>query len=400
MKISSLLLTVSLVANVALVAALVLVPPATAPATAPAPRATVAAGSPTSPTATLNTADTGKPWAPLGTENLSTLIARLRAAGFPPSVLRAIVNQRFELRREELTLDGLDHPYWKSESAFRPDPKLAPNLAELERERAETLKQLFGADALVGDDSDEARIMRNHAYGNLSDEKVSQIVAAMSKIYGAARDNGPVGGAQTETFNRRLTAELSQFLTPGELLEFQMRNGPTASRLRTDLTGLNPTETEYRALFPLYQANDELFSPALGSVTPEEAAARAAAWQQMQEQIKSLLTPDRYADYLQASRPEYQQLNSLVARLNLPLSAAAQVVTVQQDIQQRASAVRVDSNLVAADRNDQLAALAQEAATKISAVIGARGLEGYKQNGGQWLTQLQPRPARTKSNSQ
>ena len=182
MKISSLLLTVSLVANVTLVAALILVPPDTAPSTTPSARSFLATGSPSPATATLNTADAGQPWARLGTENISSLIARLRAAGFPPGVLRANVNQRFELRREELTLDGLDHPYWKSDSAFPADPKLAPKLAELERERTATLKQLFGADALVGDDSDKARIMRSRAYGNLSDEKVLQIVTAMSMV--------------------------------------------------------------------------------------------------------------------------------------------------------------------------------------------------------------------------
>lgn len=400
MKISSLLLAVSLMANVALVAAWMLVPPATAPSTAPVPHSTPAGGSSSTATAPLDATDAGKPWARLGTENLPSLVARLRAAGFPPSVLQAIVNQRFELRREELTLDGLDHPYWKSESAFRPDPKLAPKLAELERERADTLKQLFAADALVGDDSDETRIMRSRAFGNLSGEKVSQIVAAMNKVYGAASSNGSISGAQSESFNRQLTAELTQILTPDELLEYQMRNGPTSSRLRTELAGFDPTEAEYRAIFSLYQTYDEQTPAGLGSITPEEATARAAAGQQMQEQIKSLLTPDRYADYLQASRPEYQQLNSLVARLDLPLAAAAQVAAVQQDIQQRADAVRVDGNLAAADRTNQLAALAQEAATRISAVIGARGLEGYQQYGGQWLTQLQPRPARTKSRSQ
>ena len=112
----------------------------------------------------------------------------------------------------------------------------------------------------------------------------------------------------------------------------------------------------------------------------------------MREQIKALLGPERYADYQQASQPQYQQLNALVARLDLPLSAAAQVASVQQDVQQRVAAVRADRKLSADARTAQLVALAQEAATKITATLGARGLEGYKQNGGQWLNQLTPRP--------
>src|SRR5204862_3307552 len=97
----------------------------------------------------------------------------------------------------------------------------------------------------------------------------------------------------------------------------------------------------------------------------------------------------------QTSRPEYQQLNNLVLRLQLPISAAAQVVAVQQETQQRANAVRTDNQLSAAAKAEQLAALAQAATAKISGAIGTRGLEGYKQAGGQWLQQLQgTRPAR------
>ena len=40
---------------------------------------------------------------------------------------------------------------------------------------------------------------------------------------------------------------------------------------------------------------------------------------------------------------------------------------------------------------EKLAALAEEAKTRISASLGAQGFEAYKQYGGQWMQQLQPR---------
>jgi hypothetical protein len=401
MKFSSLLLASSLAINVALLATLLLTPADPAPlSTASSSAAGSASPARVALNATPITRAKDKPWARLGTENIVSLVERLRAAGYPPSVLRAIVELRFELRREELTLDGLDHPYWKSDAAYPADPKLAAELAQLDRESADTFKQLFGPNDPAGSDEDNLRFMRLRQYGNLSGEKISQLQAIqqsfgerLSQIYNSAsgRTLGPDAAEKIDLVNREQHAAIAKLLTPDELLEYDLRASNTASQLRGSLTGFNPTEAEYRALFPLYQSIDDRF----GSVfKPEVSAARAAAQQQMQEQIKAVLPPDRYADYLQASRPEYQQLNQLVTRLELPLSAAAQVVAVQSDIMQRANPLLFGTQLAPADRAAQLAALSDEAAAKIAAVIGTRGLAGYKQYGGQWLTQLQPRPVR------
>jgi len=66
------------------------------------------------------------------------------------------------------------------------------------------------------------------------------------------------------------------------------------------------------------------------------------------------------------------------------------VLSVQQDIQQRAAALRSGSKVSADARAAQLAALAQEANTKLESTLGARGLEAYKNYGGGWMQILQP----------
>ncbi len=396
MKFSHPFLTVSLTANAVLLAAFVLVPsdsPPPVPRSSPDSPASPSKASRTSvPAAGTKAESTAKSWARLNTENLPSLIARLRAAGFPPSLLRAIVNQRFELRREELTLDGLDRPYWKNSAETPPDPKLAAAMAQLENERTDTLNQLFGSAAQIDDETDEAQVTRRRIFGTLSSEKIAAISARMKQVFDQAHAIEPAD------FTPRLHAELAGLLTSEELLEFEMRNSTTSYRARAALTGLNSTEAEYRTLFSLYQAQERQFPMSQNPANPAAAAASAAAEQQLQAQIKTLLGPDRYTDYLQSSRLEYQQLNTLVTRLELPLSAATQVASVQQEIQQRASATRLDPTLSPADRTARLAALAQEAAGKITAVIGARGLEGYKQSGGQWLATLAARPAAAPKN--
>jgi hypothetical protein len=82
-------------------------------------------------------------------------------------------------------------------------------------------------------------------------------------------------------------------------------------------------------------------------------------------------------------------LNRLVSRLDLPLTASRQVLELQHDVQQRAAAVRDNNALSATERSANLAALQQEATKKLSAALGGQvGLDAYKQNGGQWLSNL------------
>ena len=77
-----------------------------------------------------------------------------------------------------------------------------------------------------------------------------------------------------------------------------------------------------------------------------------------------MLTPDRVDAYKQAVDPAYQMVNLLVARLELPASAATEIVAVQQDISKRANVLRADSGLTTDVKNAQLNNLAQEAGTK------------------------------------
>ncbi|HVS53933.1 MAG TPA: hypothetical protein VHD62_16375 [Opitutaceae bacterium] len=411
MKPSHLLLVGSLLANAALFAALHFVSAdspegahhATATTSAAATTATMSAATKPHAPATA-TAPSEKRWAALDREEVSTLVARLRADGFPPEVIRAIVNLRFELRREELTRDGMDRPYWKHAEETTRDPATEATIARLQQEQADTLKKLFGAADDQGDE--EARGMRRRQFGDIPPEKIARLTPILqrygkdlSQLFATLQGASPAAAGFAEkvaAVQQQMHDELAHTLTPSELLDYDLRNSNAAGRLRNELAGFNPTEAEYRALFPLYQAAEAQNRPVYGELSPEEAAARFAVDQNLHQQAKALLPPDRLADFEQATRPGAQQLNQLVARLDLPLSAAAQVMTLQQDIQQRAAAVRSNRTLPADERSAQLAALAQEASTQIASVLGPRGLEGYKQNGGQWLNQLQPGNARKK----
>jgi hypothetical protein len=120
---------------------------------------------------------------------------------------------------------------------------------------------------------------------------------------------------------------------------------------------------------------------------------RSEAQKQFTEQIKASLGPERGAEYVRSQDFNYRQTSQLVARLALPAETANQIWSVQQDIQKRNESLAADRSTSPEQRTQQLAALMNEATARISATLGARGFEAYKQYGGRWMQQLQPRPA-------
>jgi hypothetical protein len=415
MKLSPALLAGSLAANVALAAALLLWSPGSpssadsraTPGLSPAAQAAADA----SARANAARADAAKTWELLHTDDPAALVARLRAAGFPPEmvavVVRELVEERFATRRRAITAAN-QKPFWQARTDSISDPGAQEALTALDREQNELMKQLLGAnDPAI--DEDHRALMRHFFGRDLAPEKLARIQAiqdrsteAMSQLTAQAQapnTSRPDLWARMQDIQKTMHADLAKVLTPDELFEFDLRNSNTSYGLRQELSAANPTEEEYRMLFPLYQALDAQFGQPMLSSTPEEMAPREAAFQQMQEQIKVLLGPDRYAAFQDAKNYDYQQTAKIAERLDLPPTATNQVYAVQKDIQQRATAVQNDHALSAADRTTQLAALATEADTKISSVIGAPGLDAYHQYAGQWLTQLQPRPARANSKS-
>jgi hypothetical protein len=190
---------------------------------------------------------------------------------------------------------------------------------------------------------------------------------------------------QLTELDKTMHADFAAVLTPGELAEDDLRSSNTAQSLRFALVAFDASEQEYRTIFQLQQAFDEKFGRRYGPSSQDEMRARMEAQKQLTADIKAALGPERATDY------SYRQTSQLVTRLGLPQETTAQVYAVQKEIQQRVGSVFQD-NPIPAQRNEALAALAEEAKTKIGAMLGAKGFDAYRQNGGSWMQALQPRP--------
>jgi hypothetical protein len=380
-----------------------------APEGTPASRAGVAlsnAATSTSPAPVATIA--GTPWSALQSNDLKTLVAHLRAAGFPPKVVAAIVvsavSERFTAREQDVFYGVDPKEYWKPGGAgggiMLDDPKKREAYDQLWRDRSDMLQSLLGEDWEMQDEESLAYSRRR--YGNLSQEKLIALNAIFRgdqdrrrQVVPSGRTPLPEEAEKLTTLDRQMRDDMAKVLTPAELEQYDLRNGPTANYLRyNSLPGFGPDEAEYRALFGIFQPFVAQYERPYGArpLTREEQDARDSAAKQLEPAIAATLGPERFADWQQAQKPEYRQLNQLVARLDLPIAVARDVAAVQSDIVARAAILRGDASLAADQRTAQLAALAEEATAKVTAKLGAKGFVAYKEYGGQWVQNLTARP--------
>ena len=385
MKTSTLLLAGSVTFNLVL-AALFFSGPSAPPAPAPVVAAPRPAPKPTAPGP--------ETWAALRTDDLAAQRDRLRAEGFPPDLVRAIVaaqlSERFAGRRKALDAAHRDQPFWKNPV---PDPARLADHRALAKEQSAALKALVGADP---DNPALANLRRQ--LPNFSDERLEQL-AAIRERYDEQRQAlyGPARGALTPDENEKIRAlekaQLAEFatvLTPTEFEDYNLRASNVANNLRYTLSAFDVTESEFRALYRLQSEFEDAHPATYGSLPADQARARSEAQGKLQKDIRAALGPDRAKEYERATDYDYRQSTQLVARLGLAPETANQLYTVRQETQPRLGAIYGNRDLTPADRAAQLATLNTEMQAKITAVLGPSGYEAYKSYGGSWLQSLRP----------
>lgn len=390
-SLTTVLLSASLVLNAA-IAVLILAGYSSAPAPRLAPVAAPAEAAPPKPAIDASV------WPGLATGDLPAQVARLRDAGFPREIVRAIlsaqVRERFAARRRALDATGDARQFWLDQNL---DAHRQAAFQQLAREERAALRELLGADA---DSSDP---MRDLAGGQsltfLAPEKavdVRQIQRDFEERRADLYASGFVSGvdnAKLAALEKEQLAAIAAVLTPQELQEYRLRISTTADTLRNELLAFNPTEEEFRALFRLRDSLDDRFGLGAGlALSADLSRQRGEAMQQTNEQFKATLTPERAAEFERASDYNYRRASQLFARLELPRENLDRVWQVQKEFeQQRAEAGRARDG---GDFFQRVAALQQEAAAKIAPLVGGAGnMEVYKQYGGSWLQPIARRPA-------
>lgn len=343
----------------------------------------------------------GMVWADLETPEVRQLADRLRASGFPPEVVRAIIgaqiSEQFAQRRKAMDPDANNRPFWKNRET---DAAYMTAQRQYSRDYQQALR-----DALGDDDFNPLVAARNQQrLGFLPKEKVKEI-SDITRTYEEKRSDLLTsfisGGAITITtamrekeqaLEREQNDMIRTLLSPEEYVEYELRGSRTANSLRNNLSAFNPTEEEFRAIYALQKPYDEKYqtgSLGTGPMTAEIARQRSDDQRALTAQIKQVLGPERGDFYERATNPNYRNTSQLMARLELPPETTDRLYDVQKQFEQRASEAR---RLPPAERTQALTNLQAEANAAIAPILGRdRNIDAYKAYSGTWITNLVPR---------
>ena len=341
----------------------------------------------------------GETWASLRTDDLPAMVQRLRERGVPPEFVRAIitaqVREAYAARMKAVDPDVDRRPFWKSYST---DPKVQLAQLRLHREQQKVVRDLLG-DA---DPQEQLQALyQGLRFETVPPEKVAdvqrivrQFEDARNDIYSSAGGGmiGPEIQKRADALMKDRHAALAQVLTPQELEEWDIRNSDVARNIRSQLAAFNPTEAEFRTIYKMQAEFEERFPRMSMAMSQEDQQRRGEAQMQLNQQIKAALGPVRAPDFDRANDYSYRQTSQLVARLELPAATTEQVYNVQKEIREKLNTLGRSSS-TPAEREQLFTNLRAEAETRVTAILGARGFEAYKQYGGEWMQALRPRPA-------
>ncbi|WP_138223212.1 hypothetical protein [Nibricoccus aquaticus] len=338
-------------------------------------------------------------WEKLRTGDAST-VAALRAAGWPEDAIRsvaaALIGDAYQSRFDALLSSRNSQEYWRPDSFYNrstPEQRKAAN--ELSRELRTRLKSLLGEDYLPEQTWQDPRFAR---FTPAQAEALRMIDEDYNVLTMEIRGNPTAGRTillpedreKLLYLEKEKAADMAKVLSPSEFLEYELRQSTAASYLRSNLAGLRPTEEEFRALFPHQKAMLEKMGISSGAPSTNDRAVREQAQREMDAAAKTVLTPERYEDYVRAKDYDYGRLVVLAERLQLPPENATAAYEVKADIEKRLRALRPSGpdaqKTLAASRTE----LAAEAEKRLVAALGQRGYEAYKTNGAFWLNNLTP----------
>ncbi len=418
MKLPHVLLAASLLANVGLAITFV-AKPALAPSafrgflSRGATVAPVSSATPV-PTAAKPAAPAPLAWTTLASDDLPTLVSRLRAAGFPPNLVRALVwaeiNRRFSAQTRELIAPYMNQPYWKGDAmgVIFGNSQFSDKYSELMRARTKLAHEVLGGDFFAYGSGDPT-VAQRRQFGDLPAAKIEmlqRILDDYSDIGSQARAGSqgitlPEDREKSALIDRERRADIAALLTPEELADYEMHTSMVVNRLRTPLTLMDATEDEFRTLYKIQQGyNDRIYgrSNTMTSYVPGgmmtiagtdtngvTAAQRNEAQQQMQADIKAALGDARYAEYQRASNSEFQQLNRLTQRYDVASDATVQAFNLRDRVSAESTRIVDDTALSAEQKRSALQVLAQNTRSQYVSLLGNDAGAAYGRLADRWL---------------
>jgi hypothetical protein len=302
-------------------------------------------------------------WQALASEDLRQYVANLRSVQCPEETIRDIiqaeVNRRYSQRESVLKMRPEDVPPWETAAGY--DRKSGEGkLRQLLEEKRALLKDLVGIDVPL-DNAPTTLAGRSvekfdSALNALPADK-RDLARAVQERYWTQSDDikrrtlGFLEPEDREEFTRikaERRAELAKVLTPREYEDYEISTSATASSLKSKLDGFNATDEEFRKILNFMQPLDEEFSLSRRSPDPEDQAfnaKRTEAERAVQEQIRTVLGEERYAEYQRTRDPMYRSLNTAGTEAGLPKESILQAYEAQKVARDESQRIMRDPSL-------------------------------------------------------
>ena len=326
-----------------------------------------------------------------------TLVAVLRAEGFPADVLRTIFMQRLrqrDLAKEVALIESQPpFPYWQPRVYTGLTDEAESGLQNLGYARQLALYELLGADA----ESSYNRRRREREFGTLPYPKYLELQAILSDyrpLEMKVRMNSiraPGEGEELQLLASEKRQDIEALLSPEELAAYDLRSSDESRRLQQELAEFQPSEEEYLAIHRLKSANQQDFQDPNGVfLSAEDRSKLQADNAKVEAEIAAVLGPERFAEYKIKTHYAYPAAKALTDQLGLPPENAGAVVTIQHELPDQLKAIRENPNLTPEQRTAILTTLQDTTRDRVRAQLTPAGLEAYEKSWGSWITRIVP----------
>jgi len=345
-------------------------------------------------------------WQSIGAKDYKAYVANLRAVACPEETLRDIIiadiNKLFARRWRDAN-PTRDYKYWRYGRSSGEDPvrEIANRkklLDSLLREKRELVRSLVGVDLA----EDGERYADPSFRGSSSDLQIFDFLppekrqlprqimdaydTAVQRILDTRDPDGylPPDSRKTLTdLRKQAEVDLHRALTPEEWEQFQVRFSNTAQSMRFDLAGFDPSEDEFRRIYGLRKALDEQFEN-FDPNNKDVQRRRAEANQKLDEDLKNVLTPERYAEYKLSQDAAYKQALAFARAWDLPKESATAVYSIRKAAEQQIAAIQ---SVAAEDRQAAAVALRAQIESSLRETLGDKAFKSY-QRSQSWLRAL------------
>jgi hypothetical protein len=395
--------------NLGLLAGLAYVWKNRAPAAAASTRAATVTGEGSTKTITRKIhVPTGQPevpsrftWRFIESTDFKQYITNLRAVGCPEQTIQDIViaevNKLYASREAALRLRPEHLKPWET---FGVSTRVAMDrerrLRQLLREKRALLKELLGIDVPVEIPQSFAGISRRdqsryeEALAKLPEGKRDLVRAIQEQYWDKteeleARTMGfwePQDNEERRRLRAELRGSLAKTLTSDELLDYDIGTSSNASRYRAEMAAVNVTDQEFRELFKSRHAVDEEFNTNPNPNDPDASRKRADARRLLEDNMKSVLGEQRYADYQRSRDSQFRNLARLAQETGLPSETAIKAWDVQRLARDESSRLRSNPDFTPEQRDQSMRQIQTELDATMTQLLGKEAFDRFQQNYG------------------